>query len=162
MNLVMECEFSNRTQAYRDGKTFLVDMDDYEEFVDGYKFSLDTKGYVKYSGRKDGLHNKLLHRIIMGEPEDLVIDHINGDIFDNRRCNLRIVTVQENSMNRGISKKNTSGITGISWITGIQKYKAGIKYKFKAIFLGYFDTLEEATKARKDAEKEYYGEFARR
>ena len=109
MNLVM-CEFGNCSEAYRDGKTFLVDMDDYEEFVYGYKFKLNKGGYVVYSGRKDGLHGKFLHRIVMGEPEDLVVDHINGDPLDNRRENLRIVTQQENNMNLSMRKTNKTRI----------------------------------------------------
>ena len=162
MNLFIECEFSNGTQPYRDGKTFLVNIDDYEEFVDGYRFYLNKKGYVVYSGRKDELHGKLLHRIIMEEPEELVIDHINRNPLDNRRENLRIVTVQQNCMNQGIRKTNKSGVAGVCWHKNVNKWQAKIAYKYKQIHLGCFDTLEEATKARKDAEEEYFGEFARR
>ena len=162
MNLAMECEFGDKTQAYRDGKTFLVDIDDYEQFVDGYRFSLSKGGYVRYSGTKDGLCNKLLHRIIMGDPEDLVVDHINGDILNNCRDNLRIVTVQENIMNQCINKNNKSGVSGVHWHTNANKWVAKIMYKYKSIFLGCFDNLEDATKARKDAEEEYFGEFARK
>ena len=162
MNLFIECEFGNCSEAWRDKKTFLVDMDDYEEFVYGYKFKLNKGGYVVYSGRKDGLHGKFLHRIVMGEPEDLVVDHINGDPLDNRRENLRIVTVQQNSMNQTMRKTNKSGVSGVCWHKGNGKWEATITYKYKQIYLGSFDTLEEATKARKDAEEEYFGEFARR
>ena len=136
-------------------------MDDYEEFVYGYKFCLD-KGYVKYSGRKDGLCKKYLHRIIMDEPEDLVVDHINGDILDNCRNNLRIVTRQQNNMNQGISKNNKSGVSGVHWNKTNDKWRAKIAYKYKDIHLGCFEKLEDATKARKDAEMKYFGEFARR
>jgi len=162
MNLFIECEFGNRTQAYRDGKTFLVDMDDYEEFVYGYRFRLNDKGYVKYSGRKDGLNGKFLHRIIMDEPEDLVIDHINGDPLDNCRNNLRIVTQQQNNMNLSMRKTNKSGVSGVCWHKRNDNWQATIRYKYKQIYLGSFDTLEEATKARKDAEMKYFGEFARK
>jgi hypothetical protein len=34
-------------------------------------------------------------------------------------------------------------------------------YKKKHIHLGYFETVEEALKARKEAEKKYFGEFAK-
>jgi len=162
MNLAIECEFGDRTQAYRDGKTFLVDIDDYEEFVYGYRFLLSNKGYVKYSGAKDGLIRKLLHRNIMGDPEDLVVDHINGDPLNNCRENLRIVTQQQNNMNQTIRKTNKSGVSGVSWHKSANKWVATLCIKYKQIHLGCFDTLEEATKARKDAEEKYFGEFARR
>ena len=162
MNLVMECEFGNCSDAWRDKKTFLVDMDDYEEFVYGYKFSLNNKSYVRYSGRKDELHAKLLHRIIMGEPEDLVVDHINGDPLDNRRENLRIVTQQQNNMNVSMNKRNKSGVAGVCWDKTSNKWRAEIMYKKKSIYLGRFDNLEEAGKARKDAEMKYFGEFVRK
>jgi len=156
----MECQFGDRTQGYRDGKTFLVDIDDYE-FVDGYKFCL-CNSYVVFSGTKDGLNMKFLHRIIMGDPEDLVVDHINGDTLNNCRENLRIVTQQENLMNQTIRKTNKSGVAGVCWNKNTNKWKAQIMYKYKKIYLGCFDTLEAATKARKDAEMKYFGEFARK
>ena len=161
MNLFIECKFSNGTQGYRDGKTFLVSPDDYEDYVDGYKFCL-SKSYVRYSGTKDGLNGKLLHRIIMGEPEDLVVDHINRDPLDNRRENLRIVTQQENTMNMSMSKRNKSGVPGVSWNKRDNKWLATITSKYKLIYLGCFDNLEGAAKARKDAEMKYFGEFARK
>lgn len=164
MNLVMECEFGNRTQAYRDGKTFLVDMDDYEQFVYNIKFTLDAKNYVKVSWDKSGrfITSSRLSRIIMECPEDLVVDHINGDTLDNRRCNLRIVTVQQNSMNRKVAKTNKSGVSGVTWYGRDNKWVSHLSINKKKLFLGYFNNLEDAIKARKDAEEEYFGEFARR
>ena len=153
------CGFGDKTKAYRDGISFLVSAEDYEEFVDGYKFNLDNKGYVKYSGTKDGLNGKLLHRIIMDDPEDLIVDHINRNPLDNRRDNLRIVSIQENSMNLNMRKTNKSGITGVCWDKNVNKWVAKITYKYKRIHLGCFDNLEDARKARKDAEMKYFGEF---
>ena len=155
----IHCNFANRTKGYRDGKTFLVSPDDYEDFVDGYRFCLDSKGYVLYSGTKDGLIRKYLHRIIMGDPEGQFIDHINRDPLDNRRDNLRIVSIQENNMNQGINKNNKSGITGVCWNKNANKWQAKIMYKYKKIHLGYFEKLEDAGKAREEAEMKYFGEF---
>ena len=155
----ISCNFSNGTKAYKDGITFLVSAEDYEDYVYGYRFCLSNKGYAIYSGTKDGLCNKLLHRIIMGDPDGEFIDHINRDPLDNRRENLRIVSIQENNMNVSISKRNKSGIAGVCWDKDANKWRATIRYKYKLIHLGRFDTLEEATKARKDAEEEYFGEF---
>ena len=151
--------FSNRTKAYKDGITFLVSAEDYEDYVDGYRFCLNDKGYVMYSGAKDGLNGKKLHRIIMGDPEGQFIDHINRDPLDNRRDNLRIVSIQENSMNQTMRKTNKSGVPGVHWCKSTNKWVAQIAYKYKHINLGRFEKLEDARKAREDAEMKYFGEF---
>ena len=117
---------------------------------------------VLYSGTKDGLNRKRLHRIIMDDPEDLIVDHINRNPLDNRRDNLRIVSIQENNMNLSIRKTNKSGVSGVCWDKDANKWRADIAYKKKKINLGRFDNLEDARKAREDAEEEYFGEFRAR
>ena len=54
-----------------------------------------------------------MHRMIMNPNDDMMIDHINRNRFDNRSENLRIVTRREN--NRNITKQcnNISGFTGV-------------------------------------------------
>jgi len=101
--------------------------------------------------------NILLHRLLF--PDRKETDHINRDIFDNRRSNLRECTSSQNSMNKGISKSNSSGITGVSWHKATQKWRAWIMVSRKMNHLGVFKTKEEAVSARKDAEKLHYGEF---
>ena len=100
------------------------------------------------------------HRIIMvlcfGHiPENAEIDHINHVRDDNRLVNLRFVTRGENLKNQSVSSKNTSGVTGVCFIKRLQKYVAQIKVNREAIYLGYFDTLEEAAAARREAELKY-------
>mgnify|MGYP000969605747 CR=1 FL=1 len=55
-----------------------------------------------------------------------------------------------------LSKANTSGVKGVSWYEKIKKYKADIQFKGKKIHLGYFDKLEDAAQARKEAEEKYF------
>lgn len=86
---------------------------------------------------------------------------INGDQLDNRRCNLRIVTLQQNGWNRHkIGKLNTSGHNGVGFDKRLGVWKARIGFNGKAIHLGTFLTVEEAAAARRAAELKYYGEFA--
>jgi hypothetical protein len=54
----------------------------------------------------------LLSRFIMNPPADMVVDHINGDIYDNRRENLRIANRRQNALNA--KRRNSSGFTGVS------------------------------------------------
>lgn len=158
---MMECSFGSRTKAYRDGIKFLIDPDDYDKFVKDYRFSLKTDGYVKYSSSKDGLCNKLLHRVIMGDPGGKDIDHINRNPLDNRRDNLRICSHQQNTFNRTKYSNNTSGFKGVSFHKEKQKFRANINIDGKRKHLGYFENAEDAHEEYKKAAIKHHGEFAR-
>lgn len=82
------------------------------------------------------------------------IDHINGVRSDNRRCNLRDVTVTENLRNAG-KKLNTSGVLGVSWNTKRKKWIAQIGVDHATIYLGGFDTIAAASEARRLANLRY-------
>ena len=49
-----------------------------------------------------------MHRLLLGFPENMVVDHINNQTLDNRRENLRIVTQLENRRNAINVKKKKS------------------------------------------------------
>jgi len=157
----MECEFGSLTQAYRDNIKFIIDIEDYDKFVKGYSFSLHPKGYVHYSSTKDGLNNKRLSRIIMGEPDGKDVDHKNTDKLDNRRENLRIATNQQNQYNKNKYKTNTSGFKGVTFNKKAQKFRAQIKIDGKNKHLGCFATAVGAHEAYKRAAIQHNGEFAR-
>jgi len=52
-----------------------------------------------------------LARIILKAKKRQIVDHKNRDPFDNRRCNLRIVTHRQNMLNRIL--KNSTGFIGV-------------------------------------------------
>ena len=73
------------------------------------------------------------------------IDHINGDGLDNRLCNLREVTQQQNNQNhRKPPKHNTSGFLGVSFFKAGNKFAAHINVDGKKKHLGYFDDPQKA------------------
>jgi hypothetical protein len=104
------------------------------------------------------------HRIIfalMGVPvpEFHVIDHISGDPFDNRWCNLRIANDQQSAHNRKRRSDNTSLYKGVSRHLG--KFWARIQIGGKRKSLGVYDTAEAAYEAYCKAAKELHGAFSR-
>lgn len=86
--------------------------------------------------------------------DNFVIDHINGNIDDNRLINLREVTKATNSRNRRIAKNNKYGHQGIHLITRENDtfWKAEIIYNYDNIYIGVYNTMHEAIIARKAAE----------
>lgn len=61
--------------------------------------------------------------------------------------------------NRKRNKNSSTGYTGISYQQKSGKYRAYINFKRKQYHLGYYDQIEEAIKAREEAEKKIYGGF---
>jgi len=124
------------------------------EYLSSFNWCMHSKGYAYRTG------GKLMHRVIMGEPEYKEIDHINGDKLDNQRKNLRICSRSENSMNK--AKYCGKGIyIGVHHTIRTGKYEAYIKFKGRKLHLGHFDTAEQAAIARNVKALELYGEFAR-
>src|SRR5688572_14449095 len=95
--------------------------------------------------------HRLVAQVFIDNPNNkLNVDHIDNDISNNHFNNLRWATAQENSQNIGISKKNTSGTKGVYFVKSRNKWYVSVVENYKAIFLGYYDTIEEAKKARQD------------
>ena len=115
---------------------------------------------IKGSGKKLAVHRYLMNLANEKYTIDHVVDHINGDSLDNRKCNLRICTQQQNSKNIRKSGK----ITGVRFHKkyngyNYSKYSAVIMNNYKSIHLGYFDTKAEAILARITKERDLCGEY---
>lgn len=82
------------------------------------------------------------------------IDHINGNSLDNRIENLRSVTSSENSMNRKISNRNTSGVVGVYFNKRDNIWFASGKINRKTFHIGCFVEKSDAISARKQWEKD--------
>lgn len=105
----------------------------------------------------------LAHRLVWlyahGDPMPDCIDHIDGNPLNNRFANLRAATKAQNCANMRMRDSNTSGVKGVGLLKG--RWRARIVVNFKEHHLGYFDTLEEAAKARFDAAVRLQGAFAK-
>ena len=83
------------------------------------------------------------------------IDDINGNRADNRIENLRDVTPSQNRQNAAMSWRNSSGVSGVSWHSVANKWRAEIKANGQRVYLGVFATMDAAIDARKKAEREF-------
>ena len=140
-------------QGKETGRT-KIDIEDYDR-VKAYKWH-KSHGYPKtyLNGKKI-----YLSRFIMNAPSNMVVDHINHDPLDNRKCNLRLCTQGDNMANRKVQKNNSSGVTGVTWHSRTNKWRAYINKNHKKIYLGYYNDFDKAVEARKQAEKKYFGEY---
>lgn len=155
-----------RELAVASSRSALVDDDDYDRLA-GSRWSRNKDGYVMRrvsKGTSPATYiREGLHRAVMGmqEGDKRHVDHINGDPFDNRKCNLRICEAIQNWWSRKKRSDNTSGFKGVTWSKSNSKWNARIKKHGKRISLGYFETPEAAHAAYCKAADELFGEFAR-
>jgi hypothetical protein len=133
--------------------------------LDGFNWASVVKRGSVYARRKDYTGNKhstiYLHRVLMGDPDGLQVDHYDSDGLNNRRDNLRIATASQNMHNRRISRNNTSGFKGVHRNKVLGKWAASIMTNRKRKHLGFFTSPEEAHAAYCRASEKYHGEFGR-
>jgi hypothetical protein len=123
-------------------------------------------GYARRSGSSRGarvlIHRVILERMIgrtlqVGE----FVDHVDGDPLNNRRSNLRMATKAQNNRNKKNLNRSLSGLKGAHYHRRKCKWTSAIKVNDQSIYLGSFDTPQEAHAAYCEAAKKYHGEFAR-
>lgn len=117
--------------------------------------SLRKDGYidVRLQGQRYLAH-RLVWCLIKGDWPVEQIDHINGNRADNRIENLRAVSIAE--QRRNVTRaRNASGVVGVTWARQEHNWRASISVKGKTINLGHFDSVEEATTARREAEAKF-------
>jgi len=150
-----------------------MDYNEIFEYKDGHLYWLGNRSGKKTKGKQVGCLNpygyrvvnlmgkvRYLHRIIWEMhneviPEKMTIDHLNHDRSDNRIENLRLCAKREQYKNQSRRYDNKSGCTGVRPSPTKGKWTANIKHHYKKIWLGTFDTLQEAIAARKQAEIDY-------
>lgn len=107
------------------------------------------------------LHREVMERVL-GRPllKTELVDHVNHNGLDNRRCNLRLTTPSKNMANSRLAKNNTSGKKGVSWSKLMKKWEVSVCFNGKHIHLGAFDSIDQAAAAYDSKAIELWGEHA--
>ena len=143
----------------------VIDDEDYE-LVSQYRWyprwDKNSQSFYAMAGIKK--NNKwvtmMMHRLILGLTNPKILcDHKNHNGLFNVRSNLRIVTNQQNMMNRQ-SRIGTSRYRGVYWKRETEKWADQIGYNKTKTHLGYFDNEIDAARIYNKKAKELFGEYA--
>lgn len=141
------------------GKQTIVDDD--MAHLKNYRWQYHWAGYPQRPFIKENKEKRSMfpHHAVIGQPlksTKMVVDHINRNTLDNRKKNLRIVTIRENSsnQNRKAKGKTSSKYVGVHLNEYIRKnglttkkWIAQIAINGKRSYLGAFQTERLAYKA---------------
>lgn len=143
----------------------LVDDEDFDE-LNKFKWfvSKDTNTfYATRNVNNNGIITTVrLHRQIMNKhlQKGLIIDHINHNGLDNRKCNLRTVTYTQNAQNKSPRLNSTSKYLGVSFCTRALKWRVRIWTNNKNLHLGFYVNENDAAQAYNKAALKHFGEYA--
>lgn len=151
------------------GKTFfaLIDSCDFK-ILSNFKWTirLDKKNGTMYAQSSfGGKAFFTMHELIMGKTRAL-IDHKNRNGLDNQRRNLRFCTPSENQYNQERKKLGKVPYKGVTVHKRCSRYKTDVYFQARIsvnkerIYLGIFETANDAAVAYNKAAKKYHGRFA--
>jgi hypothetical protein len=142
----------------------LVDDEDFETLsrLKWHAIVCKNTGYAAH--RESSGKYLMMHRFVLrinGLDKEGIVDHRNGNGFDNRKQNLRIGSHSQNLQNQKIHCDKAIKVKGAFWDKNRQKFIASICVNGRQIFLGRFDDLNDAADAYRTAAAVYFGQFAR-
>lgn len=144
------------------GKYALVDNEDFE-YLNQWKWYCNsgracrTVSLPGDCAKKRNRKVVYMHRLIMNDPKNMEVDHINSDPLDNRKSNLRICKMSDNKKNRLLNKNNKSGYKGVSWNERLGKWVVVVQNKH----IGCFLDKELAARKYNEVALSLFGEFAK-
>lgn len=118
----------------------------------------------RLSIRVDGvryLASRLAWLYVTGSWPASEVDHRDCVKSNDRWSNLRLATTSQNGANTHKRSNNTSGHKGVTWARRRNKWQAQIAVRGQYLYLGQFDSAEDAANAYATAASKHHGEFAR-
>ena len=151
----------------RSGRVALIDDEDFGRVSSAGRWQFNMLGrnshgvaycYAqrKVPNGKGGSRTVMLHRFILDAPSGMMVDHLNHDGLDNRRCNLRLATRSENLANHRKGRGTSSRFLGVYWHKLGRKWAAGCS----GAHLGMFANEVDAALAYDRAASRAFGAFA--
>lgn len=152
------------------GMVAIVDDEDYERIA-AFKWyaNPNASGTIFYArrvvwfprdGGKRASINIPMHRAIVEAPDDIRVDHFDGNGLNNRRSNLRMAAVNQNAWNSRLSARNKTGFKGVHLSKKSGLYEASLHIAGKGIWCGGYTSPESAARAYDAAAILHFGEFA--
>jgi hypothetical protein len=146
------------------GLVALVDDADYE-LVSQYKWHAKRWRTTFYAGAcLPGHHHLRMHRLILGAPAGIEVDHQDRDGLNNQRGNIRLATHSQNQANaikhplfKGRGTSTFKGVTRMPYGRWVARICVDREWKY----LGYFASESDAALAYNNAALLHFGEFAR-
>lgn len=140
--------------------TVIVDDEDHEH-LSQWNWFYSSRYIVRYAGREGNIVKTLpIHQQILNPDKihGMVVDHINGNPFDNRKVNLRLCTQTDNRRNsRKCSKETSSRFKGVSRHIRKNRWQVNVK----GIFGGLYNKEYDAAQAYNFLALKHFGDFAK-
>ena len=131
--------------------------DDLFDWLNQWKWYAKVDRKTVYAAREPAGKEILMHKLLLPCEPPLEIDHKDRNGLNNQLNNLRVATPTQNRVN-SFYKNNTSGYKGVYKNTG--RWEAQIRCGSKTLYIGRFDSPEEAARIYDKKAREIYGEFA--
>jgi hypothetical protein len=146
----------NEHFKYDDGRLIRLSVSNQHKHV-GW---LNNSGYLQceLNGVAFMVHRIIYEMHFQEIPLGFQIDHRDRNPLNNKIENLRLSTQSQNQINSRVPKNNTTGYKGVL-TTPSGKFQARLGYDKKKLYLGLFNTAEEAAECVALHTRRLYGEF---
>src|ERR1041385_682326 len=135
----------------------LVDDADFD-FLNRFRWHLSAGRYAAtfVNGQRERMH-----RLLFNNPENITIDHIDGNGLNNQRSNLRLATMTQQQWNRRKHVVSSSKYKGVYWNKDRNCWVTRIVYKGNHRHLGCFNSEVKSAKIYNREARKLFGEYAK-